>query len=311
MNQIRYDGPVTIAVGESRRSTQWKNKEVLWSQLVERLSIPTKTPETVDEYRGFAKSKRDEIKDVGGFVGGSLKGGRRKAEAIMQRRLLTLDLDDVPRNADPWDTVVLVLGCAAVLYSTHSHRPEAPRLRLVMPLSRPVSPEEYSAIARKVAQDIGIDMCDDTTYEPHRLMYWPSASINAEYRYEVEDGPWLNADEQLARYVDWHDPSEFLRIWPNASRSMTTTFLRSSINTSVFGRWGCLRPKSSSSLPLSQERPRLSSKSSWHKPLTRRLPLTQKSMRLQAWVTLTLSQLPAFARRCKAVFGKQAESSAT
>lgn len=214
MNQIRYDGPVTIAVGESRRSTQWKNKEVLWSQLVARLSIPTKTPETVDEYRGFAKSKRDEIKDVGGFVGGSLKGGRRKAEAIMQRRLLTLDLDDVPRNADPWDTVVLVLGCAAVLYSTHSHRPEAPRLRLVMPLSRPVSPEEYSAIARKVAQDIGIDMCDDTTYEPHRLMYWPSASINAEYRYEVEDGPWLNADEQLARYVDWHDPSE----WPISSR---------------------------------------------------------------------------------------------
>lgn len=214
MNQIRYDGLVTIAVGESRRSTQWKNKEVLWSQLVERLSIPTKTPETVDEYRGFAKSKRDEIKDVGGFVGGSLKGGRRKAEAIMQRRLLTLDLDDVPRNADPWDTVVLVLGCAAVLYSTHSHRPEAPRLRLVMPLSRPVSPEEYSAIARKVAQDIGIDMCDDTTYEPHRLMYWPSASINAEYRYEVEDGPWLNADEQLARYVDWHDPSE----WPISSR---------------------------------------------------------------------------------------------
>lgn len=214
MNQIRYDGSVTIAVGESRRSTQWKNKEVLWSQLVERLSIPTKTPETVDEYRGFAKSKRDEIKDVGGFVGGSLKGGRRKAEAIMQRRLLTLDLDDVPRNADPWDTVVLVLGCAAVLYSTHSHRPEAPRLRLVMPLSRPVSPEEYSAIARKVAQDIGIDMCDDTTYEPHRLMYWPSASINAEYRYEVEDGPWLNADEQLARYVDWHDPSE----WPISSR---------------------------------------------------------------------------------------------
>ena len=214
MNQIRYDGPVTIAVGESRRSTQWKNKEVLWSQLVERLSIPTKTPETVDEYRGFAKSKRDEIKDVGGFVGGSLKGGRRKAEAIMQRRLLTLDLDDVPRDADPWDTVVLVLGCAAVLYSTHSHRPEAPRLRLVMPLSRPVSPEEYSAIARKVAQDIGIDMCDDTTYEPHRLMYWPSASINAEYRYEVEAGPWLNADEQLARYVDWHDPSE----WPISSR---------------------------------------------------------------------------------------------
>ena len=173
MNQIRYDGPVTIAVGESRRSTQWKNKEVLWSQLVERLSIPTKTPETVDEYRGFAKSKRDEIKDVGGFVGGSLKGGRRKAEAIMQRRLLTLDLDDVPRNADPWDTVVLVLGCAAVLYSTHSHRPEAPRLRLVMPLSRPVSP------VTKIVGQKGYILClaCETDFVAQNAEY--SASANA------------------------------------------------------------------------------------------------------------------------------------
>ncbi len=197
MTAVQYDGPITIAVGQSRRSTQWQNRDLMWSQLVNRLEIPERTQESAKEYKALPKAQRDEIKDVGGFVGGVLKGGRRKADAITQRRLLTLDLDEVPADADPWDTVVLVLGCAAVLYSTHSHRPDAPRLRLVMPLSRAVSPEEYAAVARKIAQDIGIDMCDDTTYEPHRLMYWPSLSYDAEYRYEFSDGPWLDVDEQL------------------------------------------------------------------------------------------------------------------
>ena len=211
---IHYDGPINIAVGQSRRSVQWQNRELLWSELVARLAIPERTAETLDEYTAMAKSKRDEIKDVGGFVGGTLKGGRRKAEAIIQRRLLTLDLDSVPQGEDPWPIVELVIGCAAVLYSTHSHTARAQRLRLVIPLSRNVSPDEYAAVARRVAADIGIDMCDDTTYEPHRLMYWPSLSYDAEYRYEFTDGPWLDVDEQLKRYTDWRDPAQ----WPVSSR---------------------------------------------------------------------------------------------
>ncbi len=74
------------------------------------------------------KDERDRIKDVGGFVGGSLRTGRRKADSVSSRQLITLDLDDVPQGADPWPTVTLALGCAAVLYSTHSHMPQSPRL---------------------------------------------------------------------------------------------------------------------------------------------------------------------------------------
>lgn len=214
MNELKYDGPINIATGSSRKSTSWKNEEVLWSTFAERLQTVTRTQETLAEYKAMSKPRRDEIKDVGGFVGGAVKGGRRKAETIMQRRLLTLDLDYVTVSDSPWETVELILGCAAVLYSTHSSTPRAPRLRLVIPLARPVTPDEYTAIARRVAGDIGIDLFDDTTYEPHRLMYWPSASRDAEYRYFVSDGPWLDPDEQLMRYNDWRDPSE----WPVSSR---------------------------------------------------------------------------------------------
>ena len=212
--KLNYDGLVTIATGSSRRSTSWKNKEILWSDLVEKLGQVTRTQETAAEYSRMSKDERDNAKDVGGFVGGTLKGGRRKIDAVTQRRLLTLDMDSIAAGEDPWPTVEMILCCAAVLYSTHSHTTKAPRLRLVIPLSRPVSPEEYEAIARRVAGDIGIDMCDDTTYEPHRLMYWASASCDAEFRYEVQDEPWLDADTVLNSYADWKDPTQ----WPVSSR---------------------------------------------------------------------------------------------
>lgn len=214
MPALRHDGPVSIAVGPSRTSKQWQNRELLWSKLVERLAIPTRTQETQAEYHNMKKQRRDEIKDVGGFVGGSLKGGRRKADAIIKRRLITLDLDSIPKGEDPWTIVSMIIGCAAVMYSTHSHTPDSPRLRIVIPLSRNVTPDEYAALSRRIAADIGIDMCDDTTYEPHRLMYWPSLPYDAEYKYEVSDGPWLDVDEQLQRYTDWRDPAE----WPTSSR---------------------------------------------------------------------------------------------
>ena len=158
MPTLQYDGLITIATGSSRRSASWKTKEMLWSEFVDKLGRVTRTQETQQEYFRMPKEERDNAKDVGGFVGGTLKGGRRKIDAVLQRRLITLDMDSITAGEDPWPTVELILGCAAVLYSTHSHTAKAPRLRLVLPLSRPVSPEEYEAIARRIAGDIGIDM---------------------------------------------------------------------------------------------------------------------------------------------------------
>ncbi len=212
--KLNYDGPITIATAGSRKSVSWKNQSTTWGALAKRLSITQRTSETQDEYNSMRKAQKDDIKDVGGFVGGTLRNGRRKAESIISRQLLTLDIDSVPYGEDPWPTVELVIGCAAILYSTHSHTARAPRLRLVMPLSRKVTPDEYAALSRRIAGDIGIDMCDDTTYETHRLMYWPSTSIDADYRFEIADSAWLDVDEQLARYKDWRDANE----WPVSSR---------------------------------------------------------------------------------------------
>lgn len=211
---LEYDGKINIATGISRTAVKWTNSELMWSEFLARLSVPLRTQETVSAYHAMSKAKQAAIKDVGGFVGGSLKDGRRKSESVESRSLITLDLDDIPTGVDIWPSVEMLCGGAAAIYSTHSSTPASLRLRVVMPLSRAVTPDEYSAIARRIASYIGIDYCDDTTYEPSRLMYWASCPFDAEYVFNYSDAPFLDPDEILATYDDWTDVSQ----WPVSSR---------------------------------------------------------------------------------------------
>lgn len=207
------DGEISIATGKSKKEISWKNKSMKWSALVSKLKNTTRTPETYEEYKHLSKSDRDNIKDVGGFVGGTLKEGRRKAENVANRTLLTLDMDHV--QGDVWASIEISYEFAVLMYSTHSHSPKNPRYRLIIPLLRPVLPDEYQAIARMVASDLGIDFFDDTTYEPSRLMYWPSTAADGEYVFRFQDGHWLDPDKILARYTfGWQDVS----YWPESSR---------------------------------------------------------------------------------------------
>lgn len=208
MRQLR------IATGASRTTKIWKNTTITWEGLTERLSQTTRTPESQGEYRNMTKAQQDAIKDIGGFVGGRLKEGRRKADTVEFRDILTLDADFAA--ADFCDQLEIFLSCAWCVYSTHKHTEEKPRLRLLLPLDRSVSAEEYEAIARKVAEEIGIEQFDDTTYQPHRLMYWPSTGRDGAYLFRTGEGDFLSADSVLAKYKDWQDVTE----WPASGRTV-------------------------------------------------------------------------------------------
>ena len=201
-----------IAVGNSRMDKKWKNRDISWEDLCQRVSSTIRTTETVEEYRKLKKGAQDNIKDVGGFVGGQLREGRRKNGMVLCRSMLTLDMD----YGEPgiWDEIDLLHDFRCCVYSTHKHTPEHPRLRMIIPLARDITEEEYPAVARMVAKEIGIDLFDDTTYEACRLMYWPSTSANGEFFYKTKDGPLLDPDAYLAKYADWHDAST----WPVSSR---------------------------------------------------------------------------------------------
>lgn len=205
-----------IATANSRQAVQWRNKEVTWTWLVERCSETKRTSEKTAEYLKMDKNRQSEIKDVGGFVGGYLRGGRRKKGCVEYRTLATLDIDY--GTQDVWDDFTMQFSCAALMYSTHKHTPEKPRLRLVIPFARRVTPEEYEPVCRKIAEAVGLDLFDTTTYETPRLFYWPSTPEDGQFVFEHQDGEAMDPDQILALYDNWHDASE----WPMADREDET-----------------------------------------------------------------------------------------
>jgi len=201
-----------ISYGNSRMDKHWKNNEISWEDFCTRVSATVRTTETVEEYRKLKKGQQDDIKDIGGFVGGHLKEGRRKKGFVLCRSMILLDMDHGTPGV--WEEIILNFGFKCCAYSTHKHTPENPRIRIAIPLSREINETEYPAVARIVAKDIGINLFDDTTYEAHRLMYWPSTSMNGEFWFQKKDGCDLDPDVYLSRYDDWRDEST----WPVSSR---------------------------------------------------------------------------------------------
>jgi putative DNA primase/helicase len=199
---------------------EWTRKEILWGDFIRKLQEPRRTPETVKEYKAMSQSERATRKDVGGFVGGSLAGPSRIKKDITARSLITLDLDHLDIGADAVHVdYLMAIGSEAVFYSTHSHTPEAPRLRIVIPLDREVSADEWMAISRKVAETLGLERIDPASFEPHQIMFWPSTSSDGEYIFKHVEGDALKADEWLAKYNDWKNISE----WPRHQKEEATT----------------------------------------------------------------------------------------
>lgn len=206
---------IRLSTGNSRMEKKWNLAEMELSDFRERISTTRRTSETVERYRKMSKAQQDTIKDVGGFVLGTLKGGRRKKDTVLTRSGLTLDMDY--GTPDIMDEIEMFFDFHCMIYSTHKHTPEKPRLRLIIPLSREVTPDEYGAVARKVAEEIGIELFDDTTYEPSRLMYWPSTSADGEFVFREIEGKVLDPDAVLAKYKDWRNTAE----WPVSKRQQT------------------------------------------------------------------------------------------
>lgn len=208
---IIYDRQIIISAAGSRKATLWPSRTMYWSELVEQLKTAVRGTETLDEYMKLPKSQQDELKDVGGFVGGQLLNNRRKANSVTGRDLITLDMDNIPSGGTA-DVLKRLdgLGCAYAVYSTRKHHEAKPRLRVLVPLNRTATADEYEPLARKLASIIGITFMDPTTFQAHRLMYWPSCCSDSPYVYQYGDKPFLDVDGLLATYNDWTSIDE----WP-------------------------------------------------------------------------------------------------
>jgi putative DNA primase/helicase len=198
-----------ISFGRNRSDTNWKPDYLEWDEFVDKLRKVRRTAETMAEYDRMTNAQKGKIKDGPAYVGGLIKAGRRKRANVESRWLITLDVDHA--NEDFLFTVDLILGGTSyIIYSTHSHRYATPKYRLVTPTDREMSPDEYAAVSRKLAEQIGMAFFDKTTFDVHRLMYMPSCSKDADPMFEESNGEPVNVDAILEEYTDWQDAME----WP-------------------------------------------------------------------------------------------------
>ena len=198
----------TISTQRNRKDRFCKETVITLQGLVDELSQPVVKPETHAQYLAMNKDDQTNSKDVGGYVLGTLKGNRRNKNMV--ERLCGVALDADFAQPGMFDAIRYSMPYVTIVYSTRKHTPEKPRYRIIIMLKKPVSPEQHSAIARKLAEQIGMEMFDKTTFEPNRMMFFPSISCDSQFVFEVFGRELCDPDKVLAEYEDWRDSSK----WP-------------------------------------------------------------------------------------------------
>lgn len=213
--------PLTIYTARRRTDAVLQPEPLDLQGLFERLADSRAIPMTHDAYVALPKAQQDDLKDVGAFIAGELKNGRRRRDCILSRNAAVLDADSLPAGGtDDFVRAVAGLNVCCCIYSTAKHSPATPRLRVVVPLDKDVPAERYPLIVRLLCRAIQPEMSwfDPTTAEAGRIMYYPThcQDITPVY-YVPEGGGLLDAARLLAWLPNWQDVSS----WPVFQREQT------------------------------------------------------------------------------------------
>lgn len=198
----------TLSVAGSSASLKWTTVKYTWSDFLERLNRDIRSTETMRDFDRLDRTARANLKDVGGYMAGELSGARRLKSAVLSRSMITLDVDYAD-SLFPVEFDTRFPGVAAVIYNTRSDREKSRRFRVVIPFAEEVQDAaQYEAAARKMAELLGIDLFDPTTFQAERMMYWQSLSSDQPKVFEVFEGEPISAEYLLSLYGDneeWRD----------------------------------------------------------------------------------------------------------
>jgi hypothetical protein len=205
-----------IATGGRHRG-EVRNKTVSLEEVCAKLSKPLEDHSvTFAEYMRMSVDEKGERKAMAGFVMfAHFTDGKRKAANQKNRTALAFDLDNVLASqlSDIRQGFAPICRYLFAMHTTRSHCPEKPRVRIIMPISRPVNDAEFYALCRLVAclladtPEEGIEIPDPVSFKYNQVMYWPSISKGQEFWFEENEGEILDVDGFLAGFPTWADLS--------------------------------------------------------------------------------------------------------
>ena len=175
-------------------------------------AITKVTHPTWEQFAAWLTTEPREVTDKadnGWYIPAEFDPVYRHGDNFVAKHALTFDFDHV--TIDTWGDVLIAWeGVAFAIYTTYSHTPEHPRFRVVMPLSRPAGFDEYQAVIRKVAEDVGVELVAAESFKPCQMMYCPARRLGGMFASRISQGVVLNVDQVLEEYADWTDKSS----WP-------------------------------------------------------------------------------------------------
>lgn len=146
---------------------------------------------------------------AGWYCCAQFSGRNRDTDNFVARECLALDYDHIT----PGDAKSIQYAFNQheyVMYTTASHTAASPRLRVVMPLSRPASMDEFQAVSRRVAAAAGIELASRESHVPAQMMYLPTVKPGSAFKARRHAGHLVDVDAVLGEYEDWADRSS----WP-------------------------------------------------------------------------------------------------
>ena len=172
--------------------------------------------EFVIDENGKKKRECKQIEQVKkDWNGKPIKRAKNGTIKAINRQFLFIDCDSI-EDVNRWMNDVYAYkefwGWAFAIYSSFSATAEKPRYRVVFPMSRPVTPDEYKRIARGIMYDLDEMNCDPESDRSNRIMFLPEWPLEQDpvtkewkrgyYKFIIEDddGP-MDVDEYL-RFLD-------------------------------------------------------------------------------------------------------------
>jgi hypothetical protein len=202
---------IAIAIGNAHLG-KVRNKTFSLDALAEMLLTHRIGEETLAEFNLLPLEEQNRKKrETGFFLAGTSIDGRRRSASIEKRTLITLDIDNISAE----DFEELTDGFAPLckyhwfVHSTRKHSAEKPRIRIVIPIKKPISPDKYEAVARLCAGMVNtdpqkaIDAVDPCCFRVAQMMYFPSACKDSEIVADVNPGIVLDAEALLDTVPEW------------------------------------------------------------------------------------------------------------
>ena len=161
-------------------------QDLPWARIADRLKLVERTAESTADYLLWKETKDPHAgtaKCIGGWVGGTFEGDRRRADRFVHRTVLALDVD---HPSDRYEDELRSLGCAMAVHPTHTPG----RWRAVAPLSEPLDAARYSRLVGLLRRRV--EGVDPASANPVQLMFWPSTPADDTRGTWTVDGPPLD-----------------------------------------------------------------------------------------------------------------------